>query len=60
MSDTTTATGGRTGSLCPKTGPYKSARNARVIVFFKRGQRFPADVDGAATSWSLVTETTAR
>jgi hypothetical protein len=59
MSDTSTSAtaSGRTGATCPISGPYKSNRNARVTVFFKRGQRFPADADGAATTWTLVTPT---
>jgi len=57
MVQTTNATAsGRTGGVCQKSGPYRSNRNARVTVFFKRGQRFPSDVDGASTTWTLVTE----
>ena len=60
MVQTTTATtSGSTGGVCQKTGPYKSNRNARVTVFFTRGQRFPSDADGASTTWSLVTPTSA-
>jgi hypothetical protein len=45
---------GRTGTVCPVSGPYQSNRNARVTVFVKRGQRFPADSDGASTTWTIV------
>jgi hypothetical protein len=57
MSDTSTTVtaSGRTGGICPVSGPYKSSRNARVTVFFKRGQRFPSDADGASTTWTLIT-----
>lgn len=46
---------GQTGGTCQKSGPYKSSRNAKVTVFVKKGARFPADTDGAATTWTLVT-----
>jgi hypothetical protein len=45
---------GRTGATCTVTGPYRSSRNARVVIFLKAGTRFPTDTDGAATTWSLV------
>ncbi len=48
------ASSGATGNICPATGPYRSARNARVIVFVKKGDRFPADTDGARTTWTLA------
>ena len=48
---------GRTGGRCPVSGPYRSSRNARVIVFVRRGQAFPRDSDSAETTWTLVTET---
>jgi hypothetical protein len=31
-----------------------------LIVFFKRGDRFPNDTEGRSTAWTLLTETTAR
>lgn len=46
---------GRTGGTCPTSGPYKSGRNAGVTVFIKKGAKFPADSDGAATTWTLIT-----
>jgi hypothetical protein len=51
---TAITTSGRTGTVCPKSGPYKSSRNARVTVFVKRGDKFPPDSDGASTTWSIV------
>lgn len=48
------AASGATGNTCQVTGPYRSSRNARVIVFLKKGDRFPADSDGARTTWSLT------
>jgi hypothetical protein len=47
---------GRTGAICRQSGPYRSSRNARVIVFVRQNAAFPADADGAATTWVLVTD----
>lgn len=51
---TSISSSGTTGATCLYTGPYKSGRNAKVTVFFKRGQKFPADTDGKSTTWTLV------
>ena len=51
---------GKTGETCQASGPYASGRNAKVTVFIKSGQRFPADTDGNPTTWTLVSETTDR
>ncbi len=48
------AASGATGSTCPAPGPYRSACNARIVVFLKKGDRFPVDSDGARTTWTLV------
>ena len=57
MSDTTAtkiSASGKTGGTCNVTGPYKSSRNTSIVVFFKRGDRFPADpVDGRSTTWVM-------
>ena len=58
MSPTTTATTiavtGQTGGICQKSGPYRPSRNPKIVVFFKEGERFPADpVDGRATTWTM-------
>ncbi len=45
---------GKTGTVCQESGPYRSMRYARVIVFIKKGQLFPTDSDGSATTWTLV------
>jgi hypothetical protein len=45
---------GKTGATCSQSGPYRSPRNAKVTVFVKAGQRFPADTDGASTTWTLI------
>ena len=44
---------GATGSTCQASGPYRSARNAKVIIFLKKGDKFPVDADGASTTWTL-------
>jgi hypothetical protein len=47
---------GRTSQTCREAGPYRSSRNAQVTVFLKPGDRFPADTDGAETTWTLGSE----
>jgi hypothetical protein len=48
---------GQTGATCRQSGPYRSNRNARIVVFVRQGRAFPADADGASTTWVLVTST---
>ncbi len=52
--------GARTGETCRQTGPYHSGGRQPLIVFFRRGDRFPSDAEGRATAWTLVTEATSR
>jgi hypothetical protein len=56
MSETARPIGasGASGSTCQTAGPYRSARNARVIIFLKKGDRFPVDSDGQSTTWTLA------
>jgi hypothetical protein len=56
MSETSrpVASSGATGATCNSAGPYRSARNAHIVIFLKRGDKFPVDSDGASTTWSLV------
>ena len=56
MADTATSVqaSGRTGAPCLEAGPYRSSRNAQVTVFLKAGDRFPADTDGAQTTWTMA------
>ena len=49
---------GQSGATCQKSGPYSSNRNAKVTVFFAKGQVFPPDVDGATTTWTLANTAT--
>jgi hypothetical protein len=51
---------GMTGAACALSGPYRSDRNARIIVFFVKGSKFPPDADGEKTTWTLVSETLER
>jgi hypothetical protein len=47
------ASSGATGTTCQAPGPYRSNRNAKVVVFLKKGDKFPVDTDGAKTTWTL-------
>jgi hypothetical protein len=47
---------GQTGATCAQSGPYRSNRNAKVIIFMRQGTAFPADADGAATTWVMVSD----
>lgn len=47
---------GQTGGTCQTSGPYKSGGSNSVTVFLKKGQRFPAGVDGRATTWTMTLE----
>jgi hypothetical protein len=44
---------GTTGATCQAPGPYRSARNAKVTIFLRKGDKFPVDTDGANTTWTL-------
>ena len=56
MSETSRPVGasGASGSTCQAPGPYRSSRNAHVVVFMKKGDKFPVDSDGASTTWTLA------
>jgi len=46
---------GQTGGTCQTSGPYRPSRNASIVVFFKKGDKFPADpVDGKSTTWTIT------
>lgn len=59
MPSTLTSVVGRTGSICPQSGPYRSGGKDKVIVFIKKGDPFPTDSDGSSISWTLLTADTA-
>ena len=46
--------GGRTGETCREVGPYRSDSRVRLVVFFRKGDRFPNDPEGRSTSWTLL------
>ena len=48
------AASGASGTTCAASGPYRSSRNAQVVVFLKKGDKFPVDSDGAKTTWTLA------
>jgi hypothetical protein len=56
MSETARPIGasGASGTTCQTPGPYRSSRNAKVIVFVRKDEKFPTDTDGANTTWALV------
>jgi hypothetical protein len=46
---------GITGTVCPRTGPYKCSSHPEIIVFFRRGDTFtvcPSREHSA--SWLMV------
>lgn len=45
---------GASGATCEAAGPYRSSRNAHVVVFLKKGDKFPVDSDGKSTTWTLA------
>lgn len=57
MSDGTatavTATG-QTGGTCQTDGPYRCDRHPEIVMFIKKGDKFPVDpVDEGKTTWTL-------
>jgi hypothetical protein len=50
----------RTGEACRQAGPYRSGGRLPLIVFFRRGDRFPNDSEGRSTGWTLLTEIASR
>lgn len=52
-------TGYATGTICPKTGSYKSStKYIDTIVVIAKGDKFPAGSDGAKTTWSALSTST--
>jgi hypothetical protein len=54
----TTPTGGRTGTICNRTGPYKASDGRiEIVVLVKKGDKYPAFGGGTGTTsvtWSPV------
>lgn len=48
-------TGYATGSICPKTGSYKSSSKFMdTIIPVVKGDKFPTGVDGGTTTWTAL------
>lgn len=46
---------GATGAVCPRSGPYKCASHAQIIVIFKRGDTFTVcPAREHPTNWLMV------
>lgn len=56
MPESKATVGGETGERCPESGPYRSSGPTGAIVFIKEGDRFPRDVDGSTTEWTLLSD----
>jgi hypothetical protein len=62
MSDTTArsiSASGSTGGTVQTSGPYKCGSHREIVVFLKRGERFPACPNstssrGHSTTWTMV------
>jgi hypothetical protein len=51
-----------TNEVCSQTGPYKSSSTPSVVVFVKKGEKFPnaptsTSSTGQPTTWTLVSGT---
>ena len=52
-------TGYTTGTICPKTGSYKSStKYMDTIVVICKGDKFPTGTDGAKTTWTALSAST--
>jgi hypothetical protein len=61
--NTTVTSGGRTGEICQKTGPYRCSTSPVVVVPIKKGTPYPlapksGSTTGQASTWTLVTIST--
>ena len=57
---TALTSGGSSGSLCPKTGPYRCGTHKQVIVTFVRGTKFTnCPAGNHKASWGIVRESEA-
>lgn len=53
------ATGYATGTICPKTGSYKSSTKFMdTIIPVVKGDKFPTGVDGSKTTWTALSAST--
>lgn len=61
QSATSVTATGQTGSVVQTSGPYKCNSHTSTIVFFAKGEKFPAcpnanSTRGHTTSWSMVND----
>jgi hypothetical protein len=54
MSDESSQVQGRTGEICPQSGPYRASEDAQIIRFIRKGEPFPPGSNGAPTKWVLL------
>jgi hypothetical protein len=59
-SATTIQASGRSGESCRQAGPYRAESRTALVVFFRRGDRFPVDAEGRATRWTLIADARVR
>jgi hypothetical protein len=46
---------GATGTLCPRSGPYKCSSHPDIVVFFSKGATFTVCPSREhATNWTMV------
>lgn len=52
-------TGYATGTICPRTGSYKSSnRFMDTIIPMVKGDKFPTGPDGSKTTWTALSTST--
>lgn len=52
-------TGYATGTICPRTGNYKSSNKYMdTIIVVAKGTPFPAGTDGGKTTWTALSAST--
>ena len=50
------AASGRSGDSVRQVGPYRSNARIPLVVFFKSGDRLPADAEGRQVTWTLLAD----
>jgi hypothetical protein len=50
------AAAGRSGDSVRQVGPYRSNARIPLVVFFKSGDRLPADAEGRQVTWTLLSD----
>lgn len=53
------SSGYATGTICPKTGSYRSSNKYMdTIIVVVKGDKFPTGPDGSKTTWSALSTST--